>query len=100
MGDRMTKTLLKRDLIERVEGHFPEILKKDLNDAIGTVFDTIKEALKDGRRVELRGFGSLSIRQQMGRSFINPTNNLLTNCPAKRRIVFRPSKAFSWPVDD
>jgi nucleoid DNA-binding protein len=91
--------LLKGDLVARLKGHFPEILKKDLNDVADTVFDCISEALKDGRRVEIRGFGSLSIHQQKGRSFINPRNNSLTNCPANRRIVFKPSKAFYWPVD-
>lgn len=92
--------LLKGDLVARLKGHFPEILKKDLNYVADIVFDGISDALKDGRRVEIRGFGSISIHQQKGRSFINPRNNTLTECPANRRIVFKPSKALSTPIKD
>ncbi|MGQ9498838.1 MAG: HU family DNA-binding protein [Dissulfurimicrobium sp.] len=92
--------LLKGDIVARLKVHFPEMLKKDLNDMVDTVFDSICEALKDGRRVEIRGFGSLSIHQQKGRNFINPRNNLLTSCPANKRIVFKPGKALSWQIDD
>lgn len=99
-GNTASDVLLKGDLVARLKENFPDFFKKDLNDVVDTIFDSISETLKEGRRVEIRGLGSLSIHQQKGRNFINPRNNVLTECPANRRIVFKPSKALSWPVDD
>lgn len=91
-------TLLRKDLVARLKEHSPDFLKKDLNDVVDMVFEAMASALKEGRRVEIRGFGSLAIHQQKGRRFINPRNNVLTKCPASRRIVFKPGKSLSMPA--
>ncbi|MGB9712704.1 MAG: HU family DNA-binding protein [Dissulfurimicrobium sp.] len=94
-SDKMQRVLFKGDLAARLKEAFPDILKRDLNEVVDTVFNSIAEALREGRRVELRGFGSLVVHRQKGRRFLNPKNNILTECPANRRIVFKPSKTIS-----
>ncbi len=87
-----TPTILKNDLVQRIHKKFPEHLKKDINDVVDIVFLAMTEALAEGRRIEIRGFGSFSLHKQRGREFINPKTQKHTICPPNYRIVFKPGK--------
>lgn len=54
----------RSDLIEAVRAKHPDIPAEDVANAIGIIFEYISEQLKAGNRVEIRGFGSFSIRQR------------------------------------
>jgi integration host factor subunit beta len=54
--------------------------------------DQVAEALEDGRRVELRGFGAFSVRQREARQGRNPRTGEAVNVSAKRVPFFKPGK--------
>jgi nucleoid DNA-binding protein len=89
--------MLKRDLVVRLQESFPEHLKKDLEIAVDLVFDAMTSALKERKRIEIRGFGSLWVKRQNGREFTNPKTGVFTRCPPNERIVFRPGKDLRLP---
>jgi integration host factor subunit beta len=57
-----------------------------------TVFENITSALEEGDRVELRGFGTFSIKERGSRVGRNPRSGELVNVAAKRLPYFKTGK--------
>ena len=66
---------------------------------VDTVFETIKEALKSGTEVEIRGFGSFRLRNRKERLTRNPRTGAPVLVPPKRVPFFRPGKAMRQRVN-
>ena len=50
--------MTKSELIARLAEQNPSLYHRDLEHLVNTVFETITQALENGDRVELRGFGA------------------------------------------
>jgi integration host factor subunit beta len=75
-----------------LQADFPH-LRADLVEQMATVaLDQVAEALEEGRRVELRGFGAFSVRQREARQGRNPRTGEAVNVSAKRVPFFKPGK--------
>jgi len=60
---------------------------------IGVLFDAIREALINGDRVEIRGFGTLEVKPTKGKPGArNPRTNEVTPVPPHLLARFRPGK--------
>ena len=59
---------------------------------MSVVLNEIKQALKRGDRVELRGFGMFSTNIQKSRISRNPKNGEKVNTPEKKAIHFKMAK--------
>ena len=73
-------------------------------DAIGSLFDNMRDTLIDGDRVEIRGFGTLEVKNTKGKPGArNPRTNEITPVPPHRLARFRPGKllrdAMKTPLD-
>ncbi len=64
--------MTKSDLIARLAELNPHLYHRDVVRIVETVFDAISEALADGDRVELRGFGSFGVKVRGARQGRNP----------------------------
>ena len=53
--------MTKSELIERITERHPELSGKDIELAVKTILDTMSQALSQGDRIEIRGFGSFSL---------------------------------------
>ncbi|NIA08369.1 MAG: integration host factor subunit beta [Nitrospiraceae bacterium] len=84
--------MLKRDLVVQLKQKFPKHFKKDLETVVDLIFDVMTLALREGRRIEIRKFGSFAIHAQKGRRFVNPKTGQSTICPSSQRIVFKAGK--------
>ena len=56
--------IVKSKLLKQLSDNYPNFLKKDLEKFIDIILNEIKQALKRGDRVELRGFGIFSTNTQ------------------------------------
>lgn len=84
--------MLRSELIAQLQADFPH-LRADLVEQMATVaLDQVAEALEEGRRVELRGFGAFSVRQREARQGRNPRTGEAVNVSAKRVPFFKPGK--------
>ena len=90
--------MLKRDLVDSVSDKMDGYLKKDVGQAIDIMLDSIADALAEERRVEIRGFGSFSIRQRKARSTKNPRTGKIMNIPPRKTIHFTMSKSLKDPL--
>ncbi len=91
-SEQQPQSILKGDLVVRLQQVFSQHMKKDLETVVDVVFDAMISALKEKRRIEIRGIGSFSLHSQKGREFVNPKTGLLTVCPSSYRVVFKTGK--------
>ncbi len=85
--------MLKRELINEVAGQLGGYYKQDIAIAVDIILGEIAQALIDGRRVEIRGFGSFSVRTRKPRSTKNPKTGKMMNIPARKTLHFTMSKS-------
>jgi len=64
--------MTKSELIARLAAANPHLYQRDIERIVTTIFDEITEALANGDRVELRGFGAFSVKQRGARVGRNP----------------------------
>ena len=84
--------VVKSKLIKQLSKNYPNFLKKDLDKFSDIILNEIKEALKRGERVELRGFGVFSTNIQKARISRNPRTGEKINTPQKKTINFKMAK--------
>ena len=84
--------IVKSKLLKKLANSYPNFLKKDLEKFISIILDEIKQALKHGHRVELRGFGIFSTNIQKARISRNPKTDEKVNTPEKKTIHFKMAK--------
>jgi nucleoid DNA-binding protein len=85
----MTKADIARAVYERHGG----ISLQDCQRVVDVIFATIKQSLLDGERVHIVGFGTLEIIERQPRRGRNPATGESIELPARRALVFRPSRA-------
>ena len=84
--------VVKSNLLKQISNNFPNIFKKDLEKFTNIILSEIKQALKRGDRVELRGFGVFSTNIQKARISRNPKTGEKVDTPEKKTIHFKMSK--------
>jgi len=84
--------IVKSKLLKQLSDNYPNFLKKDLEKFADIILDEIKQSLKRGDRVELRGFGIFSTNTQKARISRNPKTGEKVNTPQKKTIHFKMAK--------
>jgi integration host factor subunit beta len=84
--------IVKSKLLNQLKKSYPNFLKKDLEKVVSVILNEIKQALKRGDRVELRGFGMFSTNIQRARISRNPRTGEKVNTPEKKTIHFKMAK--------
>ena len=84
--------IVKSKLLKQLSKNYPNFLKKDLEKFTDIILKEIKNTLKRGERVELRGFGIFSSKTQKARISRNPKTGEKVNTPTKKTIHFKNSK--------
>ena len=84
--------VVKSKLLKQLAKNYPNFLKKDLERFIEIILKEIKQTLKRGERVELRGFGIFSSKIQKARISRNPKTGEKVNTIQKKIIHFKMSK--------
>lgn len=90
----MTKAELVEKVAERID-----LTKKQTEVIVNTVFQSITEALAQGDKVELRGFGSFRVRHRLSREGRNPKTGTTVHIPAKKVPFFKAGKELREMVD-
>ncbi len=90
----MTKSELIEQLAQR-----SDLPKKRAEDAVNCIFDTLAAALADGDRIEIRGFGSFSLKQHRAYVGRNPKTGEEVPVERKHSIHFKVGKQLRELVD-
>ena len=90
----------KRELIAALARQHGDLKVKDVDLAARVVFETLAEAIVEGRDVELRGFGSFRQRAYPPRIARNPGTGEKVDLGERRGIVFRPALEMKEKLND
>ena len=86
------RALTKSELIDRVFTRLSNITSREADVAVNEVLRTAVVALSRGARVEIRGFGSFSVKHREARNGRNPRTGEAVHVPAKYVPYFRAGK--------
>ena len=92
--------IVKSKLLKQISKNYPNFLKKDLNKFTDIILNEIKNTLKRGERVELRGFGMFSTHIQKARISRNPKTGEKVSTPEKKTIHFKMAKELLKKIND
>lgn len=93
-GIKMTKSELINQIAEK-----SELTKKDAEKAFSAVVSTITEALVNGDKVQIVGFGTFEVRDRKEKQSKNPQTGETITVPAKKAPAFKAGKALKDAVN-
>jgi integration host factor subunit alpha len=91
--------MTKADLVEIVYEKVG-LSKKDSQDIVEALFDTIKGSLKDGEKIKISGFGNFILRDKRPRKGRNPQTGNDIQISARRVLTFRPSQILKGHLNE
>lgn len=84
--------MIRSELIEKIAAENPHLYQRDVERIVSTIFDEIIDAMADGDRVELRGFGSFSVKKRDARVGRNPRTGESVSVEEKHVPFFKTGK--------
>jgi len=91
--------MTKSELIVRLAVRFPQLVAKDADFAVKEILDAMTEALAQGHRIEIRGFGSFALNYRPPRMGRNPKSGEKVSVPEKFVPHFKAGKELRERVD-
>ena len=83
--------MIRSELVEKIVAENSHLYQRDIERIVATVFDEIIDAMSEGDRVELRGFGSFSVKQRDARRGRNPRTGEDVDVEEKHVPFLRPA---------
>lgn len=84
--------MIRSELIQKIADANPDLSLKEAEKVVQTIFDEIVEALANGDRVELRGFGAFSVKSREARLGRNPRTGEAVQVEDKKVPFFKTGK--------
>ena len=84
--------MTRSELLERLFEDYPDLPETTLRRVLDLFFESIVEALEQGNRVELRGFGVFTPKLLKAKSGRNPQTGEQVDVPEKYRVRFTAGK--------
>ena len=97
--DSEIRSVAKSGIVARLAQKQTQLTEEDVEMAVNTILDNMIGGLVSGERVEIRGFGSLSLHYRPPRVGRNPKTGEQVEVPAKYVPHFKPGNELKNRVD-
>ncbi|HJX14619.1 MAG TPA: integration host factor subunit beta [Candidatus Deferrimicrobiaceae bacterium] len=84
--------MTKSDLVQKLSEKVSTLTKKECEVIVDTVFQNMRDALHRGEKIEIRGFGSFTVRLRRAKEGRNPKTGEKVAIPEKRIPFFKVGK--------
>ena len=84
--------MIRSELIQKIADENPHLFQRDVERIVNTIFEEITDALANGDRVELRGFGAFSVKTRDSRIGRNPRTGEAVSVEQKKVPFFKTGK--------
>jgi integration host factor subunit beta len=84
--------MIKSELIQRISSQNPHLFQRDIEKIVSAILDEIVDALHRGDRVELRGFGTFSVKIRGARPGRNPRTGAAVTVEKRAFPYFKTGK--------
>jgi integration host factor subunit beta len=91
--------VVKSELLQALNEKSSELQESDVELALNCLLTQLTEALAQGERIEIRGFGSFELRHRAPRLARNPKTGAAVKLPAKAAVHFKPGKEMKARVN-
>jgi integration host factor subunit beta len=92
--------MTKLELIKSLARKQAQLTYRDVEQAVNTVLDHMADTLSNGKRIEIRGFGSFALHYKRPRLGRNPKSGEVVSLSKKFVPHFKPSKALREQVNN
>lgn len=82
----------RSDVIRSIQVRFKHMRAKDAAAMLDTVADSMIDAVSNGDRIEIRGFGTFQPRLRAAKMGYNPSTGLPQAIAANTTVLFKPSR--------
>lgn len=90
----------KSELLTHMKEKNPNFTDDQLGESIEAIFNVVSDALTEGKRVEIRGFGAFSVKEKAARTGRNPRTGEPVEIAAKNTVHFKPGKDLKQAVNE
>lgn len=90
--------MTKADLVKKIASE-TGVLRKDTAIVVDAFLDSIKECLIKGERIEIRGFGTFSLKERKPRIGRNPKSGKIVPVPARVAPAFKYTRGIKDEVE-
>ena len=90
----------KKELIEIIANEQDQLPYKDIELSVKTIIESMVASLRKGKRIEIRGFGSFSLRYRKPRVGRNPKSGETVNINERYVPHFKPGKNLKKRVNE
>ncbi|MCA0431742.1 MAG: integration host factor subunit beta [Proteobacteria bacterium] len=84
--------MIKSELVQKIADKNPHLYHRDVERIVNRILDEIISAMRQGSRVELRGFGAFSVKSREGRLGRNPRTGEAVAVTPKKVPFFKTGK--------
>ena len=84
--------MVKSEFVRALNEKLPDSRLDDVELALNCILAQMADALVEGERIEIRGFGSFDLHYRPARIARNPKTGETINLPAKVAVHFKPGK--------
>ena len=91
--------MTRSDLVEALAARFAQLGQRDAELAVKAILEAMADALVQGQRIEVRGFGSFSVNHRPARMGRNPRSGEAVAIPEKRVPHFKQGKALRESIE-
>ena len=92
--------MTKSELVDILAAKYTHIAVRDVENAVRQMTDTLATKLVDDERIEIRGFGSFTLRKRAARKGRNPKTGESVMVPSKAMVHFKPGKELRERVNN
>lgn len=92
--------MTKSELIERIADQQDQLSAKDIELGVKLILEEMSQALTEGERIEIRGFGSFSLHYRNSRTGRNPKTGESVQLQGKYVPHFKPGKELRDRVNE
>jgi integration host factor subunit beta len=89
----------KSDLVDNLTERLKSLSRKEVDLIVDTIFDKMTEALSNGSRIEIRGFGSFEVRTRQARQGRNPKTGDKLFVTTRRVPFFKVGKELKEKIN-
>ena len=84
--------MIKSELVIKLTEQNPHLYQRDIEQVVKAILDTIRDTLAQGGRVELRGFGTFTVKKREARAGRNPRTGEAVSVSERVVPAFRTGK--------
>lgn len=90
--------MTKAELIDAVTAS-TQLTRKTVETIVNSIFDSMVDAMREGERIEIRGFGNFTMKEYRAYNGRNPKTGDTVPVPSKRMPFFKVGKDLRDRVD-